>query len=383
MYDNPYLDQGVKSALEDAYAGTEIGDQELYGRLLDEIQNALWRRESLAHGRITPEELPDTVRITVGVDPSGGAGEQGIVVTAKSGLVLPGMFPVPEGMTVAPRAQAHGFVLDDRTCRLQPEGWGERAVRAAVDWEADDICVEVNYGGDQAVAVLRTACERMGVSIPLKQVRATRGKVIRAQPVAALAAQGRMHHVGTFPELEDQLCTWYPELGWSPDRLDACLAAGTMVTTHRGLVPIEQVTTDDWAWTRAGWRRVVWSGMTSSSADVMHVVTTHGEFTATPDHKVWTEQKGFIRVDAMVWGDRLNTSTGQFRQRAQPRVERIYAIETRQPVYDLTIEGEHEFYANGILVHNCVWGPWHMRLVQAVSSGQGSIASAAAGRKIG
>jgi hypothetical protein len=156
-----------------------------------------------------------------------------------------------------------------------------------------------------------------------------------------------------------------------------------MVTTHRGLVPIEQVTTDDWARTRAGWRRVVWSGMTSSSADVMHVVTTHGEFTATPDHKVWTEQKGFIRVDAMVWGDRLNTSTGQFRQRAQPRVERIYALETRQPVYDLTIEGEHEFYANGILVHNCVWGPWHMRLVQAVSSGQGSIASAAAGRKIG
>jgi phage terminase large subunit-like protein len=253
MYDNPYLDQGVKAALEDAYAGTEIGDQELYGRLLEEVQNALWRRTSLAHGRITPDQLPSTARITVGVDPSGGAGEQGIVVTAKSGLVLPGTFPEPEEMEGGqPRARAHGFVLDDRTCRLQPEGWGARAVQAAVDWEADDICVEVNYGGDQAVAVLRTACERMGVSIPLKQVRATRGKVIRAQPVSALSAQGRWHHVGVFEELEGQLCTWYPELGWSPDRLDAM-----------------------------------------------------------------------------------------------------------------------------------VWGPWHMRLVQAVSSGQGSIASAAAGRKIG
>jgi phage terminase large subunit-like protein len=582
MYDNPHLPAHIREMLEDAYAGTDLGEQELYGRILDEIKNALWRRATIAAGRMRAEDLPDIIRTTVGVDPSGGAGEQGIVVTAKSGLLLPGILPGPReesdgailvGQT---RPQHHGFVLDDRTCHLPPEGWGQRAVQAAIDWEADDLCVEVNYGGDQAIAVIRTALEKAGVDIPVRKVRATHGKAVRAQPVAALAAQGRMHHAGTFPELEDQLCTWYPELGWSPDRLDACLAAGTMVTTRRGLVPIEQVTTSDQAWTRAGWRRVTWSGMTRPDSEVVRVVTTHGEFMATSDHKVWTEQNGFIRVDAMVWGDRINIcpskpnrlfstashslvslcrslvrrgstsrptptvaaypgwdsstsrygrlrtalkkflgdgssttwtstrstttpgtsaasparntrrstrsirtttalsgwstwrasapwrpsgtaltkagsgtdstpktsmqsrSTGPrrvksagsgtrlalseglstallraagelltapagtrstqtvrsagggsgrasislFRRRVRPHVVRTYVLETRRPVYDLTIEGEHEFYANGILVHNCVWGPWHMKLVGTVTKGQGSLGGDLARKQI-
>ena len=582
MYDNPHLPAHIREMLEDAYAGTDLGEQELYGRVLDEIKNALWRRATIAAGRMRAEDLPDIIRTTVGVDPSGGAGEQGIVVTAKSGLLLPGILPAPredlDGAVAVrqPRPQHHGFVLDDRTCQLPPEGWGQRAVQAAIDWEADDLCVEVNYGGDQAIAVIRTALEKAGVDIPVRKVRATHGKAVRAQPVAALSAQGRMHHVGTFPELEDQLATWYPELGWSPDRLDACLVAGTMVTTRRGLVPIELVTTDDWAWTRAGWRRVTWSGLTRESAEVVRVVTTHGEFTATPDHKVWTENNGFIRVDEMVWGDRIGvcpsrpnrlfstasrslaslcrslvprgstsrptpsrveypawdnstsrfgklptvatrfpgdpssttwtstrstttlptfaaspakstprstntsrtttapsgwptwrpsalwqpsgtratrgasgtsstpeTSTqsrsteprsasratslmrravsrsrgialvracvafligpagtpsrrtvrsvgrssgrasiSRFRRRVRPHVVRISALETRQPVYDLTIEGEHEFYANGILVHNCVWGPWHMKLVGTTARGQGSLGGDLARKQI-
>jgi phage terminase large subunit-like protein len=109
-------------------------------------------------------------------------------------------------------------------------------VQAAIDWEADDICVEVNYGGDQAIAVIRTAMEKIGVDIPVRKVRATQGKAIRAQPVAALSAQGRWHHVGTFPELETQLCTWYPELGWSPDRLDGMVWGGWH-TKLVGVVP--------------------------------------------------------------------------------------------------------------------------------------------------
>jgi phage terminase large subunit-like protein len=227
MYDNPHLPAHIREMLEDAYAGTDIGEQELYGRVLDEVKNALWRRKFLAAGRIPATDLPDLIRTTVGVDPSGGAGEQGIVVTSKTGLILPGVMPGPlvdeeeRAVVKAPRPQPHGLVLDDRSCRLPPEGWGERAVRAAIDWEADDICVEVNYGGDQAIAVIRTAMEKIGVDIPIRTVRATQGKAVRAQPVAALSAQGRWHHAGTFPELEEQLCTWYPELGWSPDRLDA------------------------------------------------------------------------------------------------------------------------------------------------------------------
>lgn len=227
MYDNPHLPAHIREMLEDAYAGTDLGEQELYGRVLDEVKNALWRRKFLAAGRIPATDLPDLIRTTVGVDPSGGAGEQGIVVTSKTGLIMPGLLPGPvldeEERTAVktPRPQPHGILLDDRSCKLPPEGWGERAVRAAIDWEADDICVEINYGGDQAIAVIRTAMEKIGVDIPIRTVRATQGKAVRAQPVAALSAQGRWHHAGTFPELEEQLCTWYPELGWSPDRLDA------------------------------------------------------------------------------------------------------------------------------------------------------------------
>lgn len=212
MYDNPHLEQGVKDALEEAYAGTDIGAQELYGRMIDEVAEALWTRATIEETRVRAHEVPDLVRVSVGVDPSGGAGEQGIVVVGKSGLVLPG-----DGG----RPQHHGYVLDDRSCKLAPDQWGKRAIEAAVDWDAEDVVVETNYGGAMAVATLRAAAEALNVDIPIRTVTATRGKTIRAQPVAALAAQGRWHMAGVFPELEDQMATWYAELGWSPDRLDA------------------------------------------------------------------------------------------------------------------------------------------------------------------
>lgn len=211
-YDNPYLPQHIKDALEDTYAGTQIGAQELQGRLLEEDENALWKREHIEAARVLPDEVPDLIRITVGVDPSGGAGEQGIVVAGKSGLIL------PEG---GGRGLHHGYVLADETVHLPPDGWGRRAVRAAVDWEAQDIVVEINFGGAQAVAVIATAAQKLGVDIPIRETRSSSGKAVRAQPVAALTAQGRWHHAGVFEELEAQMCTWYPEIGWSPDRVDA------------------------------------------------------------------------------------------------------------------------------------------------------------------
>ncbi len=115
----------------------------------------------------------------------------------------------------------HGFVLDDRTCHFKPDGWGRRAVKAAVDWQADDIVVEQNYGRDMAIATINSAAEAMGVPIPVHVTNATRGKKVRAEPVSALSSQGRWHHAGVFEDLEDQLCTWHEDLDWSPDRLDA------------------------------------------------------------------------------------------------------------------------------------------------------------------
>lgn len=216
-YDNPHLPEDIREALEDAYGGTQIGRQELYAEVIDQDENALWNRAIIDAGRLRPEDVPPMMKKSVGVDPSGGRGEQGIVVVGKAMVEHLRMVNGRE----RPVQLAHGYVLADRTCHLSPDGWGRRVVQAAVDHDADDICVEVNFGGDMAVNTVRAAADAMGVPIPIKTVRATRGKQVRADPVSALTEQGRWHMVGTFPELEDQMCTWYPELDWSPDRLDA------------------------------------------------------------------------------------------------------------------------------------------------------------------
>lgn len=214
MDENPHLQEHVRQALLDEYDGTDLGRQELLGEILDEDSNALWTRASIESSRVQVGALPKLVRVTIGVDPSGGAGEQGIVAVGKSMLEY-------ERENGKKSTLAHGYVLGDRTVHLKPEGWGKAAVQAAVEFEADDIAVEINYGGEMAISTIRAAADNMGITIPIKMVRATRGKVVRAQPVSALTAQNRWHMVGTHPELEDQLSTWYPELDWSPDRLDA------------------------------------------------------------------------------------------------------------------------------------------------------------------
>jgi len=226
-YDNPHLPQEIRDALEDAYKGTRKGDQELLGLIMEEDENALWTRDMISAVRIDPADLPPLTRVTVGVDPSGGAGEQGIVVAGKSALWTP-----EEGG----RKTVHGFVLADYTCHLKPDGWGRRAVQAAIDHDAADITVELNYGRDMAVSTIRSAAEDMGVPIRIKVVTATRGKRVRAEPVSALTQQGRWHFAGRFEQLEDQLTTWTPELDWSPDRLDAMVwdAIGLGVAHLRG-----------------------------------------------------------------------------------------------------------------------------------------------------
>lgn len=214
-YDNPHLPQDIRDELEDAYGGTDLGRQELYAEILDEVAGALWTRAMIQESRVPLDMVPAVSRTTVGVDPSGGAGEQGIVVVSKAMILR-------EHEDVRKRVRlAHGFVVADSTVQLSPDGWGRAAVKAAVAHDADDICVEVNYGGDMAVSTIRAAAEAMAVAIPIRKVTATRGKKIRAAPVSALTEQGRWHMVGHHPKLEEQLTTWIPEDDWSPDRLDA------------------------------------------------------------------------------------------------------------------------------------------------------------------
>ena len=159
-------------------------------------------------------DAPDLLRVVVAIDPAvsynDGADETGIVVAGRG-------------------VDGNWYVLADRSCRLSPDGWARRAVRAHREFAADRIIGEVNNGGELVESVLRT----VDGSIPYKAVRASRGKLVRAEPIAALYEQGKVFHVGPgLEDLEDQLCTWTPESGASPDRLDALVWALTELN-HR------------------------------------------------------------------------------------------------------------------------------------------------------
>lgn len=129
------------------------------------------------------------------------------------------------GIVVAAKGtDGRGYLLDDLTCRLSPDGWANRAVGALRDRNADRIIAEVNNGGDLVERVIRTVDSR----VPYKKVHASRGKLTRAEPIAALYEQGKISHVGSFPQLEDELCSYAGQPGEkSPNRLDALVWAFT------------------------------------------------------------------------------------------------------------------------------------------------------------
>lgn len=183
------------------YEGTRLGRQELLGEYLDDFPGALWTRSM-----IVQKEAPDMRRVVVAIDPAVTATEE----SDETGIIVAGV-----------GVDGKGYVLADRTCRLSPDGWAKRAVAAYHEFKADRIVAETNNGGDMVGLTIATVDRR----VPFTKVHASRGKAIRAEPVAALYEQSRVFHAAAFPELEDQLCSWTPESGESPDRLDALVWA--------------------------------------------------------------------------------------------------------------------------------------------------------------
>ena len=213
-YDNrDNLAQPFLNRIIQKYEGTRLGRQEIYADILDDLPGAMWTRSLLDRYRVPVIgfDWAHLDRIVVAVDPAVSNEEQsnetGIVVAARS-------------------MAGEGYLLDDRTLSDTPAGWGKAAVDAYHKYKADCIICEVNQGGDMVEHVIRTIDPRVAV----RQVRATRGKHVRAEPVSNLAERGVIHHVGSFPELEDQLClitaTGYEGEG-SPDRADAYVWAFT------------------------------------------------------------------------------------------------------------------------------------------------------------
>lgn len=213
-----------RRAVVDKYMGTRIGRQELEAEILDDIAGAMWSRKQIDEDRIRPKSstesvaVPDFAEIVISVDPATKSEEEndetGILVVAKG-------------------YNGRGYVLEDASFRGTPDEWSTKAVELYDKYKASYIIYESNQGGDMVKFTLQTGARMMREGghrttdfIPLKEVHASRGKAVRAEPISLLYEQHKVSHIGTFAELEDQMCEFTTNfdratMKYSPDRVDA------------------------------------------------------------------------------------------------------------------------------------------------------------------
>ncbi|MDI9846554.1 terminase family protein [Rhodoblastus sp. 17X3] len=194
------------------YEGTRLGRQELNAELLEDVQGALWTRDMIESSRWQDRKGVNLRRIVVAVDPAVSVSE----TSDETGIVV-----------AAIDDNAEGCILEDLSGKYSPTEWASIAVRAYHRWEADRIVAEANQGGAMVESTIRVIDPNVAITL----VHASRGKVARAEPISALYENGRVHHVGMFAELEDQLCSFEPGSNKSPDRLDALVWALTELMT--------------------------------------------------------------------------------------------------------------------------------------------------------
>jgi phage terminase large subunit-like protein len=236
-YDAHGLPQVVRDRLIEMYEGTRLGRQELLGEVLEDVEGALWSQQDIELNRVTA--APDLAAVIVGVDPAGSStsGEVGICAVGVSRE----RWPHPR----TGRPVRHMYILADVSLSAPPEKWAAAAIDLFRYLKADRMVAEPNYGGEMVQSVLK----QVDVSVPLKMVHSSRGKKLRAEPIAALSAQGLVHVVGHLPKLEDEMTGWVEGMTpWSPNRLDAMVFAATELLDHvrgRGAVHTPQGTRFD------------------------------------------------------------------------------------------------------------------------------------------
>ncbi len=231
------------------YEGTRLGRQELDGELLEDTPGSLWQWAMFNAGGFRLDNAPPMRRIVVGVDPAASNNED----SDETGIIVAGL-----------GVDGRGYVLADVTLRGTPNEWGQAAAGAYASWQADRIVAERNNGGDMVEYVLRT----VDPNLPITTVWASHGKQTRAEPVAALYEQ--------------------------------CIAQGILVETEQGAIPIEQVRAGDRVWTRAGLRRVEWSGQTGFRETVTVETEDGHRFIGTPDHPLYVPGRGFVHAGLLV-----------------------------------------------------------------------------------
>jgi hypothetical protein len=220
-HDNPYIsEEGIREVSGDMTAIAVR--QEIMAEDIDEVPGALWKMAVIESTRVTeiPSEALPFERLVVAVDPTGSStNEAGIVGAAKG-------------------ANGHGYLLEDASLLAAlPRIWGQQTVWLYWRLKADRIVGEANYGGDMVEALLRTVDE----NISYKNVTATRGKIVRAEPICALYEKGLIHHVGHFPNLEEEQCSYVPGDKLSPNRMDAAVWAFTeLFPENQRLALVEQ-----------------------------------------------------------------------------------------------------------------------------------------------
>lgn len=195
------------------YEGTRLGEQELYAKILTDTPGALWKRDNLDEQRVNWDSLPEMARICVSVDPAVSSNDR----SNETGIIAVGL-----------GSDQRLYVLDDQSGIYSPAEWSAKAVSLLRMHEGDFIVAEINQGGNLVTNAIHTYDRRVAV----RDVRATRGKYIRAEPASALYEQRRVSHVGSFPELEEQMCAFTVDYdrrlqGRSPDRVDALVWAIT------------------------------------------------------------------------------------------------------------------------------------------------------------
>jgi phage terminase large subunit-like protein len=224
------------------YEGTRLGQQELYGEILEGVEGAMWEYDWISENRdrkvvtkegkqyITTHTIEDMERVVIGVDPAGTSSKKrdqtGIIVVGKLGEDF--------------------YVFADGSGHFTPKGWAQRVWFLYDQYQADKVVAEKNYGGEMVLSTLSN--ER--AEGPVELVHSRRGKELRAEPISALYEQGRVHHLKVFKELEQQMTTWVPGQGDSPDRVDALVHAITKLMGGHG--PTNIATPTDEHFARAG-----------------------------------------------------------------------------------------------------------------------------------
>jgi phage terminase large subunit-like protein len=195
------------------YEGSRLGRQELDAELLEDMEGALWKRSIIDALRVNLADIPPLVRVVVAIDPNASSNDD----SNECGIICAGL-----------GQNGHAYVLDDVSAVMAPSEWASEAVSLYHARQADKIVAEINNGGEMVENTIRM----INPNVSYRSVWASRGKVTRAEPISALYEQGRVHHVGAFARLEDQMCAFTVdfnrnEMGYSPDRLDALVWALT------------------------------------------------------------------------------------------------------------------------------------------------------------